>query len=56
MEKREGKVTFSKSGNGIGAKVALSIPLLKKFGITQETREIEIVYDEKNQVILIKKK
>lgn len=56
MEKREAKITFSKSGNGLGAKVALSIPLLKKFGITQEKREVEIFYKEEEQVIVIKKK
>lgn len=56
MEKRDGKISFSRAGNGIGAKLAMSVPLLKKFGITQEEREVEIAYDEDNQMIIIKKK
>lgn len=56
MEKRTLKVSFSKTGNGMGARIPLSIPLLKKMGITQEEREIEIIYDEEQEVILIKKK
>lgn len=56
MEKREAKVSFSRAGNGIGAKLPMSVPLLKKFGITPEEREVEILYDEENQTILIRKK
>ncbi|MEJ6467297.1 hypothetical protein [Fusobacterium ulcerans] len=56
MEKREGKISFSRAGNGIGAKLPLSVPLLKKFGITQDEREVEIIYNEDNQTIIIKKK
>lgn len=56
MEKRFLKVSFSKTGNGIGARIPLSIPLLKKLGITQEEREIELVYDEEKQIITIQKK
>ncbi len=56
MEKRDGKISFSRAGNGIGAKLPMSVPLLKKFGITQEEREVEITYDEDNQMIIIKKK
>lgn len=56
MEKRDLKVSFSKTGNGMGARIPLSIPLLKKMGITQEEREVEIIYDEENQIITIKKK
>ena len=33
MEKRILKVSFSKNGNGMGARIPLSIPLLKKMGI-----------------------
>lgn len=56
MEKRNAKISFSRSGNGVGAKLPLSVPLLKKFGLTQENREVEITYDEENQTILITKK
>ncbi|EGR53333.1 hypothetical protein [Fusobacterium mortiferum] len=56
MEKRTANVSFSKSGNGIGARIILSVPLLKKLGITQENREVEVIYDEEKQTITIKKK
>ena len=55
MEKRDAKISFIKSGNGMGAKIILSIPLLKKLGITPEDREVEVVYDEENGEITIKK-
>ncbi len=56
MEKRTLKVSFSKAGNGIGARIPLSVPFLKKLGITQEEREVDIVYDEEKQIITIQKK
>ncbi|MFR4518374.1 MAG: hypothetical protein ACLUBL_02985 [Fusobacterium sp.] len=56
MEKRDAKVSFSRAGNGIGAKLPMSVPLLKKFGITQDEREVEIIYNEEEQTILIRKK
>lgn len=56
MEKRNSKISFSKAGNGLGAKVTLSVPLLKKFGINTEERNVEIIYDENKQEIIIRKK
>ena len=56
MEKRDAKISFIKSGNGMGAKIILSIPLLKKLGITPDDREVEVVYDEENGEITIKKR
>lgn len=56
MEKRDLKVSFGKSGNGIGAKLTLPIPFLRKLGITQEEREIELILDEEREVIEIRKK
>lgn len=56
MEKRDAKITFSKAGNGMGAKIILSIPLLKKLGITPEEREVEVIYNEEEKTVLIKKK
>lgn len=56
MEKREAKIAFSRSGNGIGAKLPLSVPLLKKFGINVDERSVEVIYDEEKQIIIVKKK
>ena len=56
MEKREVKISFGKSGNGIGAKLTMPIPFLRKLGITQEEREVEVLYDEENQRVIIQKR
>lgn len=56
MEKRDLKISFGKSGNGIGAKLTLPIPFLRKLGINQEERDIELILDEEKQVIEIRKK
>lgn len=57
MEKRDSKISFSKSGNGIGAKITLSMPLLRKIGITPENKEVEVIYDEEQgKIVILKKK
>lgn len=56
MEKRNVKIAFSRAGNGIGAKLPLSVPLLKLLGINQDEREVEVIYDEQKQEITVKKK
>lgn len=56
MEKRNAKIQFPKVGNGTGARVVLSLPLLKKLGIDQENREVEIIYDEEKQTVTIQKR
>lgn len=56
MEKRDLKISFGKSGNGVGAKLTLPIPFLRKLGITQEERDIELIFDEERQVLEIRKK
>ena len=54
MEKRNVRVSFQKSGNGRGARITLSIPWLRKMGISEEKREVVITYDEKK--IFLEKK
>ncbi len=56
MDKREVKVSFGKAGNGIGAKISLPVPWLKKMGIVQEDREVDMSFDEDTQQIIISKK
>jgi len=57
MEKRVLKITFGKSGNG-GINPRLSIPksFLDKMNITQEEREIEMIFNEEEMKITIVKK
>ena len=56
MEKRNGRVSFHKSGSGRGAKVTIPIPWLRKMGISEENREITFIFDEENQKLIIEKK
>ncbi len=56
MEKRETKVAFGKAGNGIGSKITLPMPWLKKIEISPENRGIEMFFDEEKQQIIIQKK
>ena len=56
MEKREALIQFPKMGNGTRARINLSVPLLKKIGFSQEEREVEVLYDEENQRVIIQKR
>ena len=56
MERRDGRVSFHKSGSGRGAKVTIPIPWLRKMGISEEDREIVFIFDEENQKLIIEKK
>jgi hypothetical protein len=56
MDKREVKVSFGKAGNGIGAKISLPVPWLKKMGIFQEDRDVEMSYNEDTHQIIISKR
>lgn len=56
MEKRDLKITFHKAGNGRGSKLSLPIPWLRKLGITEESRDIELIFDEENKCLVLKKK
>ena len=51
MEERKVKVTFGKAGNGTGARISLSVPNLKKLGVTPEDRNIVIVYEDDKTTI-----
>lgn len=56
MDKREVKVSFGKAGNGVGAKISLPVPWLKKMGIFQEDRDVEMSYNEETHQIIISKR
>ena len=56
MEKRNVKISFSRSGNGIGAKLTLPMPYMKALRINKEENEIELILDEEKQIIIIKKR
>ena len=57
MEKRDVNISFYKAGNGgISNRITLPKKWVEKIGITPENRAVEIVLDEENNSILIKKK
>ncbi len=57
MEKRDVNISFYKAGNGgISNRITLPKKWVEKIGITPENRAVEIVLDEENNSIIIKKK
>ena len=57
MEKRDLTINFFKSGSGsISAKAGIPKSWLDKLSITQEARNIELILDEENQQIILKKR
>lgn len=56
MEKKILNTTFNKSGSGgLTPKVSFPIIWFRKLGITQEDRAIEVILDEENEQIILKK-
>lgn len=57
MEERKLKVIFGKDGRGAtNTKITLPISWLKLMGVSQEDREVNLKYDEKDKRIIIEKK
>lgn len=56
MDKRELNVSFAKAGNGKNARVIIPIPWLRKLNITEEEKEIDLIFDEDNQQLIIRKR
>lgn len=57
MEERNMKISFGKSGSGsISPRVSLPLSWLTRIGITPEDREVEIVLNEENEEIILRKK
>ena len=56
METRILKVSFNKSGRGtMTPKLALPTTVVRKIGVTEEDREIELIFDEEKEEIILKK-
>jgi len=56
MEKRVLKILFGKSGSGsLSPKICLPIGWVKSLGVTQENRDVTVVYNEETKEIIIKK-
>lgn len=56
MEKRDLNVSFYKVGTGFGTRITLPKPWLKKMGVTQDEKKIELTFDEETETITICKK
>ena len=56
MEKRELNISYGKAGNGKSARLVIPIPWLRKLNITEEEREINLIFDEERQQLIIEKR
>lgn len=57
MVKRDLNISFPRSGSGsISPRITLPKTYLDKLKITQEERMVELILDEENQQIIIRKK
>lgn len=57
IEKRTAKILWSKSGNDSDTtRVALPVSWVRQMGLSYEERELDISFDEKMGIIIIKKK
>lgn len=56
MDKRILKISFNKAGSGsITKRLTLPSRIIADMGITENDREIELLYDENKKEIIIKK-
>lgn len=56
MEERILKINFNKSGRGTKTpKLALPTSFIRDMGITEEDREIKLLYDTEKKEIILKK-
>ncbi len=56
MEKRDLNISFQKSGNGKNARLIIPIPWLRELGITEEERQVELIFDKENSRLIVEKK
>lgn len=57
MEKRDVNISFYKAGNGgISNRITLPKKWVEKIRVTPDNRAVEIILDEENDSIIIKKK
>ena len=56
MEKRDLNISYSKAGNGKNARLIVPIPWLRKLGITEDSRMVELIFDEENNSLIVEKK
>lgn len=57
MEKRTAKILWSKSGKGSDTtRVTLPVSWVRQMGLSYEERELDISFDEKTGIIIIKKR
>lgn len=56
MNERILNISFNKSGRGTYTpKIALPMAIIRDMGITQDEREIKVLYDEQKKEIIIRK-
>ncbi len=56
MEKRELNISFGKAGTGKSARLVIPIPWLRKLEITEDEREVYLIFDEEKKQLIIEKR
>lgn len=56
MEKRDLNISFYKAGGTLATRLNIPIPWIKKLGIKPEERKVEVIFDEENEQLIIRKK
>ncbi len=56
MEKRDLNISFQKAGNGKNVRLIVPIPWLRELGITEEEKQVELIFDKENNQLILKKK
>lgn len=56
MEKRDLNISFYKAGGTLATRLNIPIPWIKKLGINPQEREVEVIFDEENEQLIIRKK
>lgn len=55
MKKRISKVSFNKAGNSFSPKITLPLSWTSKLDLDPKERNIELILDEENKTIIMKK-
>ncbi|MGL4652656.1 MAG: hypothetical protein ACRCX2_36575 [Paraclostridium sp.] len=57
MEKRDAKILWNKNGKGNDTtRITLPVTWVRRMGITQDFRNVELCFDEEKNEIIIKEK
>ena len=56
MDKRNLNISFYKAGNGTSSRLNIPIKWLREMGINENEKSVEVIYDDVEKTICIKKR